>query len=150
MRRCPQSAVDLIKHYESFAPTAYLCPAGVPTIGYGHTAGVMRADVGNRRITEAMGEQLLIDDLAIFCDAVESLVTRPLTDGQFGALVSLAFNIGTGAFKKSTLLRMLNAGDYAGAADQFARWNRGGGKVLPGLVARRQSEQELFYGGYDR
>jgi lysozyme len=149
MRQICKAAVDLIKSSESFSPTAYLCPVGIPTIGYGHTAGVLSADVGNRRITEAMGEQLLCDDLAIFCDAVEKLIKVSLTDGQFGALVSLAFNIGVGAFKKSTLLRRLNAGDFTGAAEQFSVWNKGGGRVLPGLVKRRESERILFCGGYD-
>jgi lysozyme len=144
-----QPAIDLIKRCEGFSATAYLCPAGVPTIGYGHTAGVLRADVGAQRITEAMGEGLLRDDLRLAQEAVERLVTVPLTDGEYGALVSFTFNCGAGNLQKSTLLRLLNLGKHQAAGLEFPKWNRGGGRVLPGLVARRKDEQILFFGGHD-
>jgi len=79
-----------------------------------------------------------------FADAVNKTVKVPLTSNQFSALVSLCFNIGIGAFQKSTLVRVLNQGNYGEAANQFLRWNQGGGKVLAGLVRRRQRERELF------
>lgn len=134
------SGIALIKQYEGVRLEAYLCPAGVPTIGYGHTVGVKMGD----RITLAQAEQMLIDDLAIYEVGVQSLVKVPLKQGQFDALVSFAFNLGLGALRGSTLMRMLNQGDYAGAADQFLRWNKAGGKVLNGLVKRREAERALF------
>lgn len=120
---------------------AYLCPANVWTIGYGHTGSDVKEGMV---ITQAEAERLLLKDLDRFCAAVERLVTVPLNDNQFAALVSLCFNIGEGAFAKSTLLRKLNAKDIIGATQEFPKWNKGGGKVLPGLVKRREDEQRLF------
>jgi lysozyme len=140
-RRVNAEALALVKRWEGLRLTAYLCPAGVWTIGYGSTGPHVREGM---TITEAQADALLVQDLARFEAAVSRLVTVPLTDGQFGALVSLAFNIGIGAFGKSTLLRKLNAGDYTGAQEQFHVWRRAGGKVLPGLVNRRAAEAALF------
>ena len=95
-------------------------------------------------ISHQDAEKLLKEDLAYFELAVYSAVKVPLTQNQFDALVSLTFNIGVGAFNKSTLLRWLNRKHYISAAEQFLRWTRGGGKVLPGLVKRRKEEYELF------
>lgn len=120
---------------------AYLCPANVLTIGYGHTGSDVKDGMV---ITQAEAERLLLKDLDKFCAAVHRLVTAKLSDNQFAALVSLCFNIGEGAFGKSTLLKKLNAGDIIGATQEFPKWNKGGGKVLPGLVKRREDEQRLF------
>lgn len=134
------SALNLIKQAEGLRNTAYKCPAGVWTIGYGHTSGVRKG----MRCTETQAEVWLMDDLRESEQAVDYLVKVPLTDNQRGALVSFVFNVGAGNFASSTLLRKLNAGDYAGAADEFAHWNKAGGKVLAGLTRRRAAEAELF------
>jgi lysozyme len=132
----------LIKSAEGLRLSAYLCPANVWTIGYGTTRGVK----AGQAISAIKAEELLREDVRQFERAVSEAVDVPITQGQFDALVSLVYNIGTGAFKKSTLLRLLNQSRYAEAAAQFARWNKGGGKVLPGLVKRRAAERKLFEG----
>ena len=134
------AGLSLIKKYEGCRTNAYKCPAGVWTIGYGHTKGVSQGMM----ISHRDADKLLEEDLKYFESAVSSAVTVPINQNQFDALVSLAFNIGVGAFDKSTLLARLNSKNYRGAAEQFLRWTRGGGKVLPGLVKRRQEERELF------
>jgi lysozyme len=140
-----QAAVDLVKHFEGLYLEAYLCPAGVPTIGYGHTDGVRLGQT----ITEAQAEQLLAADLAEAAADVDRLVKVPLNDDQRGALASFVFNLGPGALASSTLLRKLNLGD-ATAPAEFGRWTKArvGGKLvdLPGLVSRRAAEQALFEG----
>ena len=95
-------------------------------------------------ITEEQAEALLRKDIAWVEDAINTKVVVHLNQNQYDALASLIYNIGAGAFSKSTLLKMLNAGDYKGAAEQFLRWNRQKGKVLNGLTRRRQEERELF------
>lgn len=132
--------VSLIKEFEGLYLEAYLCPAKKWTIGYGHTKTVKPG----MKITEAGADALLRHDLAWCEDAVNDNVKVPLTQNQYDALVSFIFNVGAGAFKRSTLLRKLNAGDYAGAANEFPRWNKGGGRVLRGLVRRREAERKLF------
>lgn len=140
MMQISKAGLDLIKQFEGLYLKAYRCPAGVPTIGYGHTAGVAMGQT----ITQQQADDYLRRDVRQFERAVARLVTVPLTQGQFDALVSFAFNLGDGALAQSTLLRLLNAGDYAGAAAQFDRWNKAGGRVLPGLVRRRAAERALF------
>lgn len=137
-----QDGLDLIKHFEGFYPEAYLCPAKVWTIGYGHTGDVKRGDV----VTEEEANALLDEDLDEAEHAVNSLVTVELEQCQFDALVSFTFNCGAGSLKESTLLRLLNQGDHEGARQQFARWNKANGKVLPGLINRRAAEAEMFGG----
>lgn len=141
IRKINNQGISMIVNHEKCKLKSYVCPAGVLTIGYGHTG----RDVKNgMEITQADAERILLSDLEKFCAAVERLVKVPLSDNQFAALVSLCFNIGEGAFGKSTLLKKLNAGDIIGAVQEFPKWNRGGGKVLPGLVRRREDEQRLF------
>ncbi|MCT8349473.1 lysozyme [Photorhabdus temperata] len=135
-----EKGLSKLKGYEGLSLTAYRCPAGVWTIGYGHTRGVKPGDV----VTDKQAEQFLLEDLAPAYITIESNVKVPLTQGQFDALCSFIFNFGTGAFVRSTLLKKLNAGDYRGAADEFMRWNMAGGRVLPGLDARRASEKTMF------
>lgn len=143
-----QQGLELIKHFEGLFLKAYLCPAKVWTIGWGHT-GKRHNDGSVKRgqeITRVQADLLLAEDMAAkYVPAVRRLVKVPLTQPEFDALVSFHFN--TGALGKSTLLRLLNAGDRAGAAAQFDRWTRGGGKVLPGLVRRRKAERRLFETG---
>jgi len=139
-----KAGIDLIKKWEGCKLTAYLCPANIPTIGVGTTKGITRADVGKKTITMAEAERLLMEDLGRFEADVSKYVTAPLNENQFSAIVSLVYNIGPGAFANSTIRSMLNAKDFKGAAEQFARWNKGGGKVLKGLVGRRADEKALF------
>lgn len=139
-----QAGIDAIKDYEGVRLKAYDDGVGVWTIGVGHTAGVKRGD----EITMAQVDEFLRADLAEAQKAVNTLVTTPLTQGQFDALVSFVFNLGAGAFKGSTLLKKLNAGDYDGAADELLRWNRAGGRVLAGLTKRRISERIMFLEGH--
>ncbi|QTG15706.1 lysozyme [Agrobacterium tumefaciens] len=138
------AGLSIIKESEGLRLTAYNCPSFIPTIGYGTTKGLTRADVGKKKITEAEAERLLKEDLKRFEADVSRLVKVPVNENEFSALVSLVYNIGTGAFAGSTLLRYLNSGDKANAAGQFERWNKGGGRVLNGLVKRRAAEKALF------
>lgn len=135
-----EQGLQIIKDFEGCRLTSYLCPAGVWTIGYGHTTGVKPG----MRITNADAERLLRQDLVRFENAVTQLVKVSVTPNQFSALVSFAYNVGVGALKNSTLLRKLNGKNYRGAADEFLRWNKASGKVLPGLTKRRNAERDLF------
>jgi lysozyme len=119
---------------------AYLCPAGIPTIGWGHTKGVKLGDT----CSVQQADIWLSQDLEDAASAVASLVKVPLTQGQFDALVDFVFNLGAGHLKTSTLLQLLNAGRVFAAADQFKRWVHSGDQVLPGLVKRREAEVALF------
>lgn len=136
------ACVDLVKLAEGFRSRPYLCPAGKLTIGYGTTRGVRPGMV----VTEGEAVELLMYDIDGAAGDVLRLVTVPLTQGQFDALVSFAYNVGAPTFAKSTLLVRLNAGDVEGAAAQFSRWVYAKGKKLPGLVERRRLEEELFRG----
>ena len=141
-RQISAAGLALIKRFEGLRLKAYRCPADVPTIGYGSTGAHVKMGM---TITEAHAEQLLIKDLSRFEQGVAQLL-KTATQGQFDACVSLSFNVGLAAFKGSTLLKKHNAGDYAGAADQFRRWNKAGGRVLAGLTKRREAERQLYIG----
>lgn len=134
------NGIDLIKQFESLRLKAYLCPAGKWTIGYGHTRNVKEGDV----INSDTAEKLLRADLVGFEKDVNRLIKVNVTQNQFDALISLVFNIGARAFSTSTLLRLLNQGEYTAAANQFIRWKTSNGKELLGLVRRRRAEMELF------
>ncbi len=139
------NGTSLIREFEGFMASAYLCPAKVWTIGIGTTvypngAKVKKGD----KCTEEQALEYLRHDLKSFEKTVNDSVKVPLSQNQFDALVSLTYNIGSTAFKNSTLLKKLNAKDFTGAADQFLVWNKGGGKVLKGLVRRREAERALF------
>ena len=139
--RISRTGIELIKAHEGLRLAAYICPSGVPTIGYGHTYNVKMGD----RITEEQAEKFLIDDLAV----AEREVNRyglNLTQNQFDALVSFVFNVGVGNFRSSTLLKRLKANpNDPDIANQFKKWVYGGGKVLPGLVRRRNEEAKLYF-----
>lgn len=135
-----QRGIDLIKRFEGLRLRAYDDGVGIPTIGYGHTAGVKPG----LTITADQAVQFLREDLHSAERDIDRLVTVHLCQHQFDALASLVFNIGGTAFRDSTLLRKLNAGDYTGVAVQFDRWVHGGGKILPGLVKRRAAERAMF------
>lgn len=134
---------NIEKSFEGCRLIAYQDSVGVWTIGYGHTAGV-HAGMG---ITQERAEALLLADLVTLVTAVESLVHTPMTVEEESALVDLVFNIGSGNFSHSTLLKLLNAGDYSSAALEFDKWDRAGGNVLAGLLRRRQAETDMFKKG---
>ncbi|WP_114325406.1 glycoside hydrolase family protein [Candidatus Colwellia aromaticivorans] len=141
-----QNGLDLVKHFEGLYTDAYTCPAGVPTIGYGHTANV---ELG-QSITPQEAEDILQEDMQIFAVAVEKTIVVELNDNQFAALVSFAFNCGAGNLRASTLCRKLNAGDYDCVPSELARWvkatdpSTGKKRSLAGLVKRRAAEATLF------
>lgn len=164
MRDINDAGLELIKKFEGIPDgdpltvniDPYLDPVGIWTIGWGHAIAVGGSYLRGREnrkaaralypggITLAQAEQLLRGDVLDACRDVESLAEAPLTDNQFGALVSFTFNLGRGNLAKSTLLKKLNGSDYEGAAVEFHKWNRAGGKVLAGLVSRRAAESALF------
>lgn len=136
-----RAGLALIKRFESLRLKAYVCPAGVLTIGYGH-AGDVEA---HHEITSHQADVILEHDVERFEESVASLTQGlALTQGQFDALVSFAFNVGVTALANSTLLKKLRAGDVPGAAAQFGRWVNAKGVRLAGLVRRREAEAALF------
>lgn len=141
-----KAGLDLIKQFESFRAAPYLCSAGVPTIGYGTTVypNGIKVKLSDQKITQQLAETFLQHHVNATEKDVLSLVKVPLTQNQFDALVSFAYNVGLGAFGDSTLLKLLNAGDIDGTSKQFERWNKTGGKVSNGLTRRRNAEKALF------
>jgi len=141
-----KAGLDLIKEFEGFRAAAYLCPANVWTIGYGTTA---RADVGiapekGMVISEVEAEHYLEKTVDKFIRSIEPHILAPINENEFAAYVSLAYNIGPGAFMRSSTLRHFNEGNKAQAAKNILLWNKAGGKVLKGLVRRREAEKALF------
>ena len=137
--------IALIKQFERCKLTAYQDSVGVWTIGYGWTQPVDGKPIrAGMTIKQETAERLLKTGLVSYEIDVSRLVKVSLTQGQFDALVSFTYNLGARSLSTSTLLRKLNAGDYAGAADEFLRWNKAGGKVLNGLTRRREAERALF------
>ena len=148
-----KACYDLIKQFEGFRAKAYLCPAGILTVGYGHTG----TDVlPGMRVTEAQADEILKRDVAKFAAMVEKALTAKVSQGQFDALVSFCFNTGPGKAgvkdglitlkngNPSSLLRKTNSGDKLGAAAEFDKWTKANGQELRGLVARRDAEQRLY------
>ena len=170
LRDVPQDAIELIKSFEGIPDgdpstvglDAYICPAGVWTIGWGHAimdGGKQLTGPGNKAraralypggITRDQAQALLRGDLVPRAASLCSVLKVALSDGQFGALMALVFNIGAGNLAASTLLRKVNAGDFAGAAEQFLVWDKarvnGLLQPLPGLTRRRRAERALFLG----
>lgn len=137
--------IALIKQFEGCKLTAYQDSVGVWTIGYGWTKPVDGKPIrAGMTIKQETAERLLKTGLVSYESDVSRLVKVGLNQGQFDALVSFTYNLGARSLSTSTLLRKLNAGDYAGAADEFLRWNKAGGKVLNGLTRRREAERALF------
>lgn len=140
-----EKGIALIKEFEGCKLTAYQDSVGVWTIGYGWTHPVDGKPVrAGMTIKQETAERLLKTGLVSYEIDVSRLVKVGLTQGQFDALVSFTYNLGARSLSTSTLLRKLNAGDYADAADEFLRWNKAGGKVLNGLDRRREAERALF------
>lgn len=136
-----EAGKEFIKLKEGLKLETYKCSSNVSTIGYGHTGSDVHAGM---KITKEQAEKLFAIDIQIHENNVNKLVKVPLTQNQFDALVSFEFNIGYGAFKDSTLLRLLNQGKYSESAEQFTRWVYSGGKVSAGLQKRRGEEKRLF------
>ncbi len=137
-----QEGIDLIKHFEGCELESYRCSANVLTIGYGTTKNV----VEGMKISQHQAEELLMKDLEEFEEYVEDLIDVPLEQNQFDALVAWTYNLGPTNLKTSTLRKVLNKGAYDDVAEQIKRWNKANGKVLKGLVRRRNAEAELFDG----
>ena len=137
-----QEGVSLIKKFEGCELKAYRCAANVLTIGYGSTKGVKEGD----SITQEDADKLLMHEIKEYEGYINDLVEVDLEQNQFDALVSWVFNLGPAKLKSSTLLKVLNAKDYEGVPAQIKRWNKAGGKVLQGLVRRREAESLLFTG----
>ena len=135
------AGIDLIKEFEGCKLAAYQDSVGVWTVGFGATGGDVCQGL---TITQDDAEKRLRKHLEGVERAIGRLVSVPLTQGEFDALCSFVYNLGEGALAKSTLLKMLNASDYDGAAQQFLRWNRAGGQVLAGLTRRREAEMRRF------
>src|ERR1700712_3772891 len=136
-----QKGIDLIKFYEGLSLKVYDDAVGKPTTGYGH---LIKPGESFTTLTQQQAEDLLRKDLVQFEVGVNQAVTVPLTQNQFDSLISFSFNLGVANLKSSTLLKKLNAKDYAGASLEFERWNKAGGKVLAGLTKRRLAEKALF------
>tara|TARA_R100001129_G_scaffold171062_1_gene141024 strand:+ start:515 stop:1051 length:537 start_codon:yes stop_codon:yes gene_type:complete len=137
-----EEGIALIKKFEGCELSSYVCSGGVHTIGYGHTKDVKEGDT----CSSEEAEYYLKDDLESFEGAVSRLVEVKLNQNQFDALVAWTFNLGWGALSSSTLLKVLNDGNYQGVPEQIKRWNMAGGKVLDGLIRRREAEALLFEG----
>ncbi len=144
MRTITREGLELIKHFEGFEPEIYLDAAGYPTIGYGHLIRDEERDMFQNGITEVAGEALLIKDVTTAERAVLRLINVPLTDGQFDALVSFTFNLGSGALQRSTLRRKVNRDEHSEVPREFMRWVWAGGRKLKGLIRRRAAEAELY------
>jgi lysozyme len=148
MRHITEQGLALIKRFEGFSPTPYLCPAGWWTIGWGAIHGLDGQPVtaATLPVTEEEAETLLRRDVAVAERAVLRLIKVPLTDGRFDALTSFAFNLGGGALQRSTLRRKVNREEHAEVPDEFRKWVWGGGRKLPGLIRRREAEAEMYVG----
>lgn len=144
MRHITQDGLDLIKRFEGFSPTVYICPAGYPTIGYGHLVRDLEQDRYQQGITEQEAEDLLRRDVKVAERALLRLIDVPLTDGQYDALVSFTFNLGAGALQRSTLRRKVNREEHADVPAQLMRWVWAGGRRLQGLIRRREAEVLLY------
>lgn len=140
-----QEGIDLIKRYEGFRDHWYKCPAGIWTCCYGHTeaAGPPKFEP-NRKFSREEGERILKADLKKYEDAVRKAVKVPLNDEQYSALVSFTYNVGPGNLLKSSVLKAVNEKRFDLVPARLALWNKGGGKVLKGLVDRRSAEADLF------
>ena len=139
-------AVKIMEPFEGFSAVPYRCPAGVWTIGYGSTRDHANHPVTaqTQPITQAIAESWALQDMRLALDTVRTDVHTPITVPEAAALADFVYNLGSGNFKVSAILRCLNAGDHAGACKHLADWNMGGGKVLAGLVRRRAAEQAEF------
>jgi lysozyme len=146
--KASNNLIELIKKFEGFSKIPYLCPANVPTIGYGSTryANGLKVTLSDNPITEREGIALLKQTLNQYELAVDSYCRDDINQNQFDALVDFAYNCGNANLKSSTLLKKVNANpNDITIGLEFAKWNKGGGKILNGLVKRRAAESELYF-----
>ena len=136
------NGIKFIANWEGKRNSTYLDAVGLPTIGIGHL--IKKGESFPKPLTDKEVYDLFRKDIIGFENTINSSVKVKLTQNQFDALVSFAFNVGVGAFLQSTLLKLLNKSDYKGASEQFLRWNKGGGRVILGLTNRRTAEKNLF------
>jgi lysozyme len=139
---------ELIKRFEGLSLIPYLCPASIPTIGYGNTyyPDGKKVKLTDPRITQALADKLLESLLPLYEKAVDSFCRDDINQNQFDALVSLAYNIGVGNLQKSTLIKKVNLNPKdVRIADEFLKWNKANGAVLKGLTKRRQAEADLYF-----
>jgi lysozyme len=142
-----EAGLKLIRQFEGLRLRAYRCPAGIWTIGYGHTTAAGPPEVREgMRISREEAEAILKRDLAQFENVVSSMVKVPLTENQFDTLVSFAFNCGVTALRRSTLLKRVNSGTFEAVPAELMKWTKADGKELPGLVRRRRAEAALWRG----
>ena len=142
-------AAEVIKEFEGFSSKPYLCPSGIPTIGYGNTmyTNGERVTMEDPEIDEKQAEKMLPDTIKTVEKQVKNVLEVKLKPLQLAALISFTYNVGIGNFSNSTLLAWLNSNpDFPRIPEQFRRWNKGGGRVLKGLVRRREAEVELWEG----
>jgi lysozyme len=146
MRHVTDQELALIKRFEGFSATPYLCPAGWWTIGWGAIRGLDGQSVtaASPPVTEEEAEALLRRDVAVAERAVLRLITVPLSDGRYDAVASFAFNLGGGALQRSTLRRKVNRQEHDDVPNEFRKWIWGGGRKLPGLIRRREAEAMLY------
>ena len=148
MQMSPGGMTALLKKFEGCKLTAYRCPAGICTIGYGHTASAGAPPVKDgMTITQQQADDILSRDLQQYEAAVTMMVHQPLTQHQFDVLVDFAYNAGIGNLKSSTLLKKVNAAQFNDVPAELLKWTKGGGKVLTGLVRRRQAEGQWWAAG---
>jgi lysozyme len=137
-----RQGLELVKHFESFRATVYRCPAGLPTIGYGHV--LRKGENYLKGITQEEAEQLLLADIAFAMLAVRRLITVPLTPFQHDALVSFTYNCGSGSLQRSTLRRVINREDHMTVPEELLKWVKANGRTMQGLVLRRHAEAKLY------
>jgi len=142
MNRISEAGLNLIKGFESFQPKAYLCPAGYKTIGYGHV--IKSHERLPELLTKSEANELLLYDVAAAERAVQRLVGVQLLGCQYDALVSFTFNLGSGALQRSSLRRKVNREEHNEVPRELMKWVRAGGRILKGLVLRRQAEGWLY------
>jgi len=141
-----EEGLAIIKHYEGCSNTVYRCPAGIPTIGFGSCYDLSGNPItmDHRDITDEEATAYLVRGVQTTENSVARLVRVAVTENQFSSLVSFVYNVGSGNFKNSTLLKKFNNGDHEGAAEEFKKWDKAGGKVLAGLTKRRNAEIKMF------
>ena len=144
--KASSKCIDLIRQFEGFKAEPYLCPAGIPTIGFGSTRDTDGSEITLQHKTISMKEatNLMMATLVNYEEAVTRFVRVPLKQNQFDALVDFAYNCGIENLRSSTLLKKINLKDYEGASKEFGKWVNGGGHILNGLVKRREAERVLF------
>ena len=142
-----EAGIDLMHEFEGCKLTAYLCPANIPTIGWGNTfyEDGRKIKLGDK-ITQDRADQLFLSVAEDFAKRVRTLLTKKISENQFSAIVSFAYNVGIANLRKSTLLKKVNVNPSdATIKDEFLKWNKAGGKVLAGLTRRRQAESDLYF-----